>query len=555
MSASPRSAVVPNANSPQVLARLVDMVARGVRSSRGLQEALGVELRTVQYYSQAAEWLGLLESEPEVHLTPLGLEYAYAGKRRGRVYARAVWSTPFVAELMAGRNNDLPPLDVVAQAISHAEPDMAPATVRRRASAVRSLIGPALGGARPRSREQSAQLALPLGLTEPNRHLPSLDLTHGREHNPDLYRFVLGALLDHGELSLGELRSLLDRASVRDAPIGSYVDMALQRGDARRLGEQLVATPGAVARREVAHSTASIMLSHPAYRAWLDDMMQAATGDRHAEIRRSGTASRFARWDVRLLRRPASPETLQADLRARLMDRSLDSFPLAGDPGPVLQPVKAPFLDAWEDGGLAICLPPSLVQLRGGLPVVNRQLKQARLGAIDVGPPSLAHRPSLFHGGMLHPGEPLPRSIPDAVSLRLRLLMHAPYPAMVAAIALLHRGDPQGPSIMRRNEGWAVDIGPRSVGSLLPVLDAFAASRGWVACRRLDGGLTATDLLLALDATGVLTVLDRRALLAERFFSRMRTDAEQMEVHNQLRPLAEALGAWLASAEPLDNDG
>src|SRR5690606_1664855 len=181
------NAALPNANSPQLLTRLLELVARGVRSTRGLQEALAVEPRTVQYYTRAAEWLGLLDGDGACTLTPLGLEYVYAGRERPRGYASAVRANalaPAVLEpsggerlppprglgyVYAGRERPrvyasavranalaaavleqsggerLPTLDEVQRAVARAEPTLAPATVRRRASAVRALIAPAVG--------------------------------------------------------------------------------------------------------------------------------------------------------------------------------------------------------------------------------------------------------------------------------------------------------------------------------------------------------------------------------------------------------------------------
>ena len=116
MSRSNRHHRVPNANSPQLLTRLLETVARGVRSSRGIQESLGVDVRTVQYYSQAADWLGLMDSAPSYQLTSIGLEYVYAGRARPQVYARAVWSTTFVTDLMKDREGT-PTADDIASFI------------------------------------------------------------------------------------------------------------------------------------------------------------------------------------------------------------------------------------------------------------------------------------------------------------------------------------------------------------------------------------------------------------------------------------------------------
>ena len=66
MTGATRADLIPNANRPAVLARTIELVARGLRTPRGLQEALGLDPRTVQYYLQAGAWLGLLENNHDV---------------------------------------------------------------------------------------------------------------------------------------------------------------------------------------------------------------------------------------------------------------------------------------------------------------------------------------------------------------------------------------------------------------------------------------------------------------------------------------------------------
>ena len=73
-----RADLIPNANNPRLLQRLVRLVASGIRKQRALADVLQVELRTVHYYTQAGEWLGLLDTDREVHLTPRGVEFAFA---------------------------------------------------------------------------------------------------------------------------------------------------------------------------------------------------------------------------------------------------------------------------------------------------------------------------------------------------------------------------------------------------------------------------------------------------------------------------------------------
>ena len=552
MNDDPSAAIAPNANNPRLLRRVVEWVARGIRSPRALQEILGLDLRTIQYYLQAGAWLGLLEPGPEHVLTPVGVEVAL-GEDPDGAYARAVWSQPLVAGLVAEHGATLPPLDEVILAIGRAEPNLAPATVRRRASAVRSLMAPALDPGR-RRRPEHLQLDLPLVPRLPHPP-PALHPGRARDADPEVYRFVLGALLDHGELTLGQLRALLDRAGGGDLAIGGYVELALQRADATRRGERLVVTAGAVERRDVASTTAGVILSHPGYRAWLRDLRHAALDDRQAEIRVAAQAPRFRAWDERLLGRPADPRTLDADLAGIILDRSAESYPTACDPGPTPATLDAAWLDLWEQPDLIVSLPPALEVLRGGLPAVNAALAAARQGAREVALPDVASRPSLVHGGLLHPGEPLPRSVPDLISLRQRALMHAPYVAVIAAVLLSHRGAPDRFQVRRRRGVWTLARSGRTLGPLLDVLDTFFLDRGQIPSRRRGAGLGADDLVAGLATIGI--VLDLGAVLAldEKLFFRLRTEPEQMEIHGMLRPLVEAIDAHLADLEPLEGRG
>jgi hypothetical protein len=548
MSTDARNAASPSANNPRLLRRLLGWLGRGVRTSRALQDVLGVELRTVQYYLQAAEWLGLVEGGPDNLLSPSGLEVAF-GDDADEAYARAVYSQPLVADLLSGRPRLMPPIDDVVVAIARAEPDLAPATVRRRASAVRSLIAPALLTRRPRT--DAVQLSLPLA---PPAAGPPAHLVAGasRDADPDVYRFVYNALLDHGELRLGELRGLLDRAGVSELPIGGYVDLAVQRGDAARVEERLVVTAGAVTRRGVGATTSGVILSHPAYRQWLQDLHSAAAGDRTAEIRRDQVGPRMRAWDRRLLGGPATADTVDAALSRVLLDRSIDSFPIAGDPGPPFEPAEASYLDVWEQPGLVLTLPPTLGTLRGGLVAVNRALQDARQGITEVGLPNVATRPVLVHGALLHPGEPRPRSVPDLVSLRQRVLLNAPYPCLLATLLLLHREHPAGYAVRRVRGRWRLLREGRPLGPILDVIDGFIEQRGQLPCRRLTGGIPLDDLLAGLETVGVCNVLGEVVVLSERLFHRLRTDPEQMEIHALLRPLADALEAHVAELEPLE---
>ncbi|MFT4627855.1 MAG: hypothetical protein ACI8PZ_006545 [Myxococcota bacterium] len=532
---------LPNANSPQLLVRLLEMVGRGVRSTRGLQEALGVEGRTVNYYTQAAQWLGLMD-EPDL-LSPLGLELLFGASGRWVVYTRAVWSTPLAGGLLALTGGELPSADQIARAAAEVDPELAVATLQRRASAVRSLIAPVADHERPRERgEDERQLALPMAVRSTPDDPVVLPSRPG-EYDPDVYRYLLGELLDNGELTLGQMRSLLDRAGAGSAPIGGYVDLALGRGDARRRERRLVVTAEAVARRGVVTTTTSVILSDPGYRSYLAEA-RLAQGDRHAEIRRDRVAPRYLSWDLRLFGHALRPERVEHDLERVLLDRTLESFPVGGPARSELFGLPEPFLDCWEQPGLVICLPPSLAQLQGGLAAVNRMLRAATHGP-DVALPDLARRAELVHGGLMHPGEPQPRSVPDARSLRLRTIMHAPYPCLVTALLLLHRVRSDRVEVVLRHNAWEVRFAGRRLGDPLQVLDRFAVSQGWIPCRRASGGLPFRTLVPILESLEIAIGVGRHVVLAERLFHQLRSSPEEQELHARLVPLIEALEGFL----------
>lgn len=531
---SGRGVLVPGANSPQLLTRLLEAVARGVRTTRGLQESCGVQGQTVRSYLQAGEWLGLLETTDPIVLSPLGLEFVYAGARRALVYVRAVWSNAFAADLLVAEDGRLPEFTHVERAIQALEPELAAATVRRRASAVRSLIAPAVGRPRPRPREQEElQLALPLGHAPHALSGPPVTLEAATPHDPDAYRLLYASLLDHGELELGDVRGLLDRAGASDLPIGPLVDMALTRGDADRVGDHLVATRGGLDRRDLAETTVSILLSDPAYRRHLLDL---------EEMRSSGSDPHFGAWDDRLFDGAVEGSAVRQRLAAVLLDRSLEAFPLAGEAGASLLAVPRPFLDAWEQPGLPIALPPTLAQLQGGVAAVNRLLAAA---SGTAGVPTIASRAAVVHGGLVFPTERPPGAVPDLRSLRQRVLACSPGPALLAAILLLHRQQPERVSLVGGRGGWGVQVGLEVPIPLMEFLERLAVHRGWILVRRGAGSIDANALVRVGEAMGVATVVGRRAVLAEDLAVRVVLDPEEMELKQRLQALTDAVAAAL----------
>lgn len=539
---------IPNANSPELLIRLIEAVARGIRTSRGLQEHLGIELATVHEYVHAGEWLGFLESQGDVWLTPLGLEFAFAGNKQKAVYARAVWSQSFIQGCMAG-NTDLPTTTELARAIDAEYDEWPEEKITAHAKSIRNLIAPGVHRVTPRTTKTRDQLELPLSFVPDMESQVDLSKMGAQDFEPEIYRYFLAHLIDYGELSLAHVRGLLDAASAQDIPIGGILSMAIERCDAIQVEQRLIITQGAVARREVTQSTESIILSDPKYRSYLSSILDDKDLTSQQPLSHE-EQERLTRWHQRIFGGHRKPETLKKHLEQLLIDRSLDSFPLAGSRGFIPTLLERPFLDIWENEALLIACPPSLKRIQGGLETVNRLFRNAQKGMDQAGIPDLTDRPIYFHGSLLHPGEPPPRNVPDTLSLRLRVLMNAPYIAMTSALLLAQRLDPKGASLRRVSGRWMVHYGSTEIGPLLPILDRYAQTRNWIASRRSTGGLEAHHLLDILESLHISAQIPNGAVLAERFFARLRTDIEEMEVYRYLRPLAETMMTFLKDTQP-----
>ncbi len=519
---------VPNANSPQVLWRMLEWMASGLRQPRGLHEALGIEPRTVDYYLQAAEWLGLLDRRGD--LTADGLELAWAGPDAAAVHARIVRNHAVARRWLGAKG--LADTGAIQRDIATAEPELSHATVARRASAVRGLLAPALdvSAAAPPSHE--AQLHLPL--VAPARRGEALgrsDFDASDPQDPGLYAVVLGQVAEYGELALGHLRALLDSVGAREAGLGDLVDLGLKRGDFARVGERIVIREGGLARRSLTGSALGVALTDPGYRAWLG---REAVGTPDAKA---------ARWDRRFFGGRPSPAALREKLATWCPDRPLDAIPVAGERPREPRPVEAPFVDAWESDGRVLAWPPTMHILLGGVGAVNRLLRDGR-GRTAVGMPDALDRPVLVHGSLVAPGEAIPRAVPDARSLRIRAVTVQPYLCLTAALLFLHRRSRDRISVVRKGAGWGVAVDGVVQGELGVVLDRVATRRGWLSCRppAVDGGVF-VDSLIALDAA---MAVDRRLTMGERFFGLMRSEPEEAEVSARLGRLAQAIEGDLA---------
>lgn len=550
-----RADLIPNANNPRLLQRLVRLVASGIRKQRALADVLQIELRTVHYYTQAGEWLGLLATDKEVHLTPRGVEYAFAEtRRRPKLYAQAIWSIPLVQTLLSGRG-DLPTAEVIASFILENEPSMSPRTARRRATALRGLVEPALRH-RP-SRKESKSQQLSFGFTSlvedesTDVASPSpqnaVDLSAGTDQNPDVYARLLTALLDNGEITTGQIRALLDKMGARDCPLGGYIETAVRRHDAVRQADRLVATAGAARRRDFATDGVLIALTDPAYRAYLAALMTAEEGPTATRDRKN-LGRRYADWDRRIFGEPLNEDTVAEAIARPLVGRRLESLPIAESAG--LPPIvtTAPFLEMIDSRGLMVAFPSALRALHGGVTDVNEALVRTRNAPAGVRLPNPVDTRASVHGGLLAPGEALPRSIPDNLTLRLRLLTHCPAFSLLSALLLIDRKQNVKLRVLEDDEGPAIHWGKQRLGTLLDVFDRFSAAQGWTVVRPLAGGLRGIHLIDTGVATGMCSRVGRRVVLNEQLFLRLQEEPEAHLTYDAMLPLEDKFHAWLEDA-------
>ena len=543
---TPRHSLIPNANNVRFLTRVLEFVARGVRDPKALAEVLDCEVRTVHYYTQAGDWLGLLETNEskDPHLTRLGLEYVYAGRDRPKVYAEAIWSNAFVVDLMSGQDV-LPHADQIADFIGTSVPEMAPTTARRRASAVRSLIQPALKHRR-KSLKTSRQMTFQFAPAyNPGGSVtPIVDLRAGTDESPDVYRVVLRALLDHGELGTGHLRAVLDASGAKDCGIGSYIEMAVRRGDARRVDDRLVVTWGAAWRRDVADTVVGVALSDPRYRAYLDCLRKAAAGDPKEAIRYSSLRDRFASWDRRVFGESIRPAQLSQDLDRILLGRPIDAFPLAEEPGDAPPLLEGAFLDLLHSDGLVLTFPPSLQLLLQGVNLINTKLESSNRTKNGVRLPEATDRRVVVHGGLFPPGLPLPKRVVDTVTLRLMSVNNIPMVAMATACLLLDRRGSLPISIQRSGSGPALFYNNKSLGELSALFEAVAESQGWMVSRqtRAEPNALLGDLLVSL---GIGERLATRLVLDESFFVRLKHEPEDQEIANKLAMVEDMIQRYI----------
>lgn len=546
-----RASLLPNANNPQLLIRLVGLVAAGIRRPRALAEVLEVELRTVHYYTQAAAWLGLMDGVNELQLTRHGLELAFAEpQHRLRHFAAAVWRNEVALELLMGRQ-EMPSKEDIAQWIRGEEPDLADSTALRRASALRSLLEPAFGRKPSARRSSTEQLLLPFAVGEPDAprlRLPRkprpVDVRAGMDDNPDVYARLLLALLEHGELRTGHLRALLDEMGAADAALGTYAEMAIRRGDAAREGDKLVVSAGAVRRRELAGDGTLVALTDAGYRTWLDlarRHKRTPMDERLAER----MARRYAAWDRRIFHGTPSPADIDAKLDALLPGRLADRLPRAEDTGPALAKTEGAYVDNIDQRGMLVAFPRTLTAFAGGVAAANSLLRRNRAAPAGVRVPDAVEPVRRVHAGLLSPGDDPLRAVPDTFSLRLRLLTSCPAVALLTALLLLDRRPELSMRLREAGPGLVLRLGKLEVGPLMPTLVAFSESLGHVVSVPPQGGLDGPTLVAVAKALGLASQVGRRVVLNEEMFARLQEDPEARLVYDSLGPLVDRVAAWL----------
>lgn len=557
----------PGSCAPRALGRLLGLVASGCIGLEQLAARLRVDPSVLAARLDLAAWLGFLEAAAAARadqapaLSRRGLELVYGAGRRPRIYAEALWDHPLVGPLMARQPGQRFEAKQLRLLLAELHPGLSPERVEQLAASLVVVMEPALRH-RPRRRERRPGTQLRLAFARPRAPVTGYRFRVRTQPQPEpgctdpaVYRAVLQALIDEGELAIAQLAEVLASLGVAGVPAGPYAEMAVRRGDARRQVEagvdKLVVTPAAIHRRDLSDTVASVALSDPEYRDYLAVLQATGKGDMGAAARYGRLRARFRCWDDRIFGADVSPRSMAHAANLLLEGRTMAAIPPAV-PEPELGylPRSAPFLDLLEHRNLVVALPPSFDLLVGGLGAVKRALAGTAAGTVH---PAFSPR-LLVHGGLLHPGEPLPSSIPDGVSLRLHVIERVPHLALLVAILLQQRIGRGRVSIRLRGERIRVYHRRRDLGSFLLRADDLMADRGWLVSRRQRGGLLEASLIDATQSLGITVQAGSALVLHEAFYRRLLSQPEDRHLHDRLRPLAafaeERLGEWAVGVEP-----
>jgi hypothetical protein len=198
--------------------------------------------------------------------------------------------------------------------------------------------------------------------------------------------------------------------------------------------------------------------------------------------------------------------------------------------------------------GIFVSFPSALRALHGGVSWVNEALNRNRNAPAGVRLPTPVDSRANIHGGLLCPGETPPRSIPDNLTLRLRLLTHCPAFSLLCALLLLDRKPNLKLRLLEDEHGPTVYWGKKPIGTLMDVFDRFSHSQGWVVIRPISGGLKGLHLVDTGVATGMCSRVGRRVVLNEQLFLRLQEDVEARMTYDALLPLEDDVHAWLEAA-------
>lgn len=554
----------PGNGSLRAQGRLLRLVAAGCCERDALARRLRQPPEVVGERIALGCWLGLLRpgragAEPgAVLLSRRGVDLVFGLGRRPQTYVDLLWDHPAIGQVLA----DLDPAALDAGAVGRALRARCPGAddlaVERSSAVLAEVLGPARR-LRPRRRERRTHQQLRLAFPRPRAPVTgyrfkalSADL---QLEDPAAYRAILQALLDEGELAVAQVAQILAGLGQPDAPAGAYADLAVRRGDARRCREgaldKLVVTAAAVERRDLSDTVATVALSDPDYRAYLEVLQATAGGDPAAAARYGRLRMRFSAWDARIFGEGLAPRAVAQAADKLIKGRGLQALPLAvPDPEPTAIFRPGTFLDQIGHRNLAVALPPSLDLLVGGLTLVNRALEQARSAE-----PAAALQPRVHvHGGLLHPGEAMPGSLPDRVSLRLHVVERQPWLALLVAVLLEQRLGGFRLGVRLRGDRLRVTWRRRDLGDFLTRADDLMRERGWLVCRRQRGGLSDAALVDIAEVLGVASTTAGALVLDESFFARLRQQPEDRRVYEILRPfgawIGERLAEWAVGVDP-----
>ena len=134
---------IPQANSVETLVYVVEALRDGVDTVSSLVREFDVRERTIHYYLELAEWLGLVENRQaaQLALTPNGARFANDVDARGRLYHDQMMSQPLVQDALA--RTELRDYESLKSAFAEVIAEvgaLSDATATRRAGALATLV-------------------------------------------------------------------------------------------------------------------------------------------------------------------------------------------------------------------------------------------------------------------------------------------------------------------------------------------------------------------------------------------------------------------------------